>query len=299
MNPSSTVDDSRTCFNMLAPKIARTRLRLQSSFPILASVQTPEPFEPEDEVTVEPARPGPPRAPQPRLGGSSFWALGARLTWLSGLLLAVSAFTDWYAGSGDGITIAVTGWHTGTLGKLVFFIGLAHAFINTLMYLDADRRGFDYPVVPLHVNCYGNSLVRSQGGRLPLGEIGREPDPPAPSAAACFDLGRAIGRVLAPSPWRVALIASSSWSHAFLTRKNDWIYPDHTADRARLAELREGRFASWRELTREQLEDAGQHEMLNWITLAGAMAELDHKAEIIDFIETHVLNSNKCFAAWI
>jgi hypothetical protein len=125
MNPSSTVDDSRTCFNMLAPKIARTRLRLQSSFPILASVQTPEPFEPEDEVTVEPARPGPPRTPQPRLGGSSFWALGARLTWLSGLLLAVSAFTDWYAGSGDGITIAVTGWHTGTLGKLVFFIGLA------------------------------------------------------------------------------------------------------------------------------------------------------------------------------
>ena len=176
--------------------------------------------------------------------------------------------------------------------------GLAHAFINTLMYLDADRRGFDYPVVPLHVNCYGGSLVRSQGGRLPLGEVGREPDPPAPSAAACFDLGRAIARVLAPSPWRVALIASSSWSHAFLTRKNDWIYPDHANDRARLAELRERRTECWRELTREQLEDAGQHELLNWITLAGAMAELGHKAEIIDFVETHVLNSNKCFAAW-
>jgi hypothetical protein len=122
MNPSSTVDDSRTCFNMLASTIARTRLRLQSSFPILASVQTPEPFEPGDEMTVEPAGP---RAPQPRPAGSSFWVLGARLTWLSGLLLAVSAFTDWYAGSGDGITIGVTGWHTGTLGKLVFFIGLA------------------------------------------------------------------------------------------------------------------------------------------------------------------------------
>src|SRR5213079_2296085 len=39
--------------------------------------------------------------------------------------LAVSAFTDWYAGSGDGITIGVIGWHTGALGKLVFFIGLA------------------------------------------------------------------------------------------------------------------------------------------------------------------------------
>jgi len=57
--------------------------------------------------------------------GGGVWALGARLTWLSGLLLAVSAFTDWYAGSGDGITIGVIGWHTGALGKLVFFVGLA------------------------------------------------------------------------------------------------------------------------------------------------------------------------------
>ena len=63
--------------------------------------------------------------PGPRYG-DGFWGLGARLTWLSGLLLTVSAFTDWYAGSGgDGITYSVIGWHTGTLGKLVFFIGLA------------------------------------------------------------------------------------------------------------------------------------------------------------------------------
>jgi hypothetical protein len=88
-------------------------------------VQTPEPLEPDDAPTVEPAAPPPPvRRPQPQYGGG-FWALGSRLTWLGGLLLAVSAFTDWYAGSGDGITIGVIGWHTGTLGKLVFFIGLA------------------------------------------------------------------------------------------------------------------------------------------------------------------------------
>jgi hypothetical protein len=53
-------------------------------------------------------------------------ALGERATWVAGLVLSVSAFTDWYAGSGSiGPTIAVIGWHTGTLGKLVFFIGLA------------------------------------------------------------------------------------------------------------------------------------------------------------------------------
>ena len=57
-------------------------------------------------------------------GGAT--ALGERATWIAGLVLSISVFTDWYAGSGSvGPTIAVIGWHTGTLGKLVFFIGLA------------------------------------------------------------------------------------------------------------------------------------------------------------------------------
>jgi hypothetical protein len=51
--------------------------------------------------------------------------VGERLTWLSGLVLLLSSLMGWYVGSGDGLTIAVIGWHTGTLGKLVFFIGLA------------------------------------------------------------------------------------------------------------------------------------------------------------------------------
>lgn len=38
--------------------------------------------------------------------------------------------------------------------------------------------------------------------------------------------------------------------------------------------------------------------MLNWITLAGAMSELGRKVEIIDWVETYVMNSNKCFAAF-
>ena len=58
------------------------------------------------------------------LGGMT--TVGERATWVAGLALSISAFTDWYAGSGPvGPTIAVIGWHTGTLGKLVFFIGLA------------------------------------------------------------------------------------------------------------------------------------------------------------------------------
>jgi hypothetical protein len=41
-------------------------------------------------------------------------------------VLALSSFMGWYSGSSlEGPPVAVLGWHTGTLGKLVFFIGLA------------------------------------------------------------------------------------------------------------------------------------------------------------------------------
>ena len=63
--------------------------------------------------------------PVPERAGVGLWMLGARLTWVAGLVLAVSSFTGWYSGSGDGLTLSVTGWNTGTLGKLVFFVGLA------------------------------------------------------------------------------------------------------------------------------------------------------------------------------
>lgn len=47
-----------------------------------------------------------------------------RLTFLFGLLLSVSALTGWYSGEGEGTTVSVIGWHTGTIGKVVFFLGL-------------------------------------------------------------------------------------------------------------------------------------------------------------------------------
>jgi hypothetical protein len=47
---------------------------------------------------------------------------------------------DWYAGSGVGVKLAVIGWHTGVLGKLVFFIGLAVVLIVVLR-----EAGFELP----------------------------------------------------------------------------------------------------------------------------------------------------------
>jgi len=63
---------------------------------------------------------------EPRVG-RRFWTVGELTTVIAGLVLAISAFTDWYAGSesGGAFTLSVIGWHTGALGKLVFFVGLA------------------------------------------------------------------------------------------------------------------------------------------------------------------------------
>jgi hypothetical protein len=173
--------------------------------------------------------------------------------------------------------------------------GLGHAFANTLLFLDLDRTGFNYPILPVAVNCYGSSVIRNRGGGSQYSE---EPDPPSPSPSRCFALGQATARVLKESPWRVVLMASSSWSHAFLTEKNHWIYPDLEADRALLEHLRAGDYAKWRDTPLAQMEASGQQEVLNWVCLAGAMAELDYKANILDWVETWTFNAPKCLAVF-
>ena len=71
----------------------------------------------------EPGAPTPAGYLRPAAGG--LWAAGERVTWVSALVLMLSALMGWYSGSGDGVTLVVTGWHTGIIGKIVFFIGLA------------------------------------------------------------------------------------------------------------------------------------------------------------------------------
>lgn len=81
-------------------------------------------------------------------------SLGAELTWVSGLVLAVSSFTSWYSGSSvEGPTLSVTGWNSGTLGKLVFLVGLAVVCLAALR-----RFGLEFPAIapePLIVVALG------------------------------------------------------------------------------------------------------------------------------------------------
>jgi hypothetical protein len=98
---------------------------------------------------VEPSEPYPPDRPPPPVARESgrdallaipggIWAAGERVTALSGFVLMLSTFMGWYAGSGEGPTIAVIGWHTGAIGKLVFLLGLAVVVLVVLRELGIE-----------------------------------------------------------------------------------------------------------------------------------------------------------------
>lgn len=174
---------------------------------------------------------------------------------------------------------------------------LGHAFANGIFYLDYDRRGFDYPIVPFAINCYGRRVVVQRGGRPAFDRVLAEADldPPAPTPRRLFDLGAAIADIASASPWRVALLASSGWSHAFLTEKTHFLYPDTPADRRLYEALKAGDYRYWRDYPAAAIEESGQQEVLNWMCLAGALHSLDRIASETAFVDTWIFNSSKCF----
>jgi hypothetical protein len=87
-------------------------------------VESPDPL-PEAAYAPEDERPSP-------LLGSAVYGVGELLAWVAGLVLALSAFTGWYTGEGEGVNVAVLAWDTGMLGKLVFFIGVAAVALAVL-----------------------------------------------------------------------------------------------------------------------------------------------------------------------
>jgi hypothetical protein len=99
-------------------------------------VETPDLFDFDDPEQEEPA----PRSeetvrpPLPQLRPSGgIWSAGGRVAWVAGLVLMLSAFMSWYSGSSvEGPTLSVTGWNTGAIGKIVFFLGLLLVVIAIL-----------------------------------------------------------------------------------------------------------------------------------------------------------------------
>ena len=113
-----------------------------------------------------------------------------------------------------------------------------------------------------------------------------------------MEVGAATAKIMAKSPYKTVLMASSSWSHSFLTEKNYQLWPDVQADKTLYKALKVGDYDLWRNYQTEEIEDSGQHELLNWFCLMGAMEALNRKPSKSSFIETYAFVSCAVFAEY-
>jgi len=102
------------------------------------------------------------------------FALGAPLTWLGGTVLAVSSFTSWYSGNSvEGPTLSVTGWNSGTIGKLVFLVGAVVVCLAALR-----RFGLEFPsltpepLIVIALGALGVALVTIRLVSIPDSVVG-------------------------------------------------------------------------------------------------------------------------------
>ena len=110
------------------------------------------------------------------------------------------------------------------------------------------------PIVPVFVNTYY--------------------PPNVPSAARCYEFGRALRRAVEswPTPAKVAVIASGGLSHFVVDEELDHRVLDGIADRDA---------AILGSLSRDQLR-SGTSEILNWIVAAGALENL--APTVLDYV---------------
>jgi hypothetical protein len=83
-----------------------------------------------------------------------------------------------------------------------------------------------------------------------------------------------------------------------LSPTNGYLWPDHAADRLLFDALTRVDYDTWRKRLRKDIEQAGQHEMLNWMALMGAVETLNRRPVVHDYAETHFFMSDKCFVSY-
>ena len=135
---------------------------------------------------------------------------------------------------------------------------LGHTFAVPFEFVIGGR---NIPVVPIHTNVYL---------------------PPLPSAKRCAALGKAIADVIASRSERVAIIASGGMSHY----PGTWKYPqpEFEFDRWVIQELEKGNTDAVLELTSEQLDAAGNTELLPWAVMFGAIGNVP--GELVQYTPT-------------
>jgi hypothetical protein len=106
--------------------------------------------------------------------------------------------------------------------------------------------------------------------------------PPLPTARRCEQLGKAIAKVIASRPERVAVIASGGMSHF----PGTWKYPqpDFEFDYWAIAQMEKGNHGALLDLTSEQFDVVGNTEMLSWMIMFGMIG--DQPGELITYQPT-------------
>ncbi len=122
---------------------------------------------------------------------------------------------------------------------------LGHAFAAVYEWVIEKR---PIPVVPIFVNAYL---------------------PPLPSARRCAELGKAIAKVIAARPEKVAIVASGGMSHF----PGTWKYPkpDFDFDYWAISQMEKGNHDVLINMTNEQFDEVGNTEMLSWMIMFGAI----------------------------
>lgn len=100
--------------------------------------------------------------------------------------------------------------------------------------------------------------------------------PNQPTAARCFEFGRALARAIGswPQGGNVAVIASGGLTHFVI---------DESFDRCVLQALQNGDTAKLSSLP-ESMFQSGTSEIKNWIVVAGAMAEAGLAMQLVDYV---------------
>ena len=179
--------------------------------------------------------------------------------------------------------------------------GLAHAFLNTVLYLDYDRDRLPVPGRRLPGELLRPARDRPAGRARQPGPSARRGRPrSAVALAEAVHGGRRGGRAgharepLAGGAHRllelVARVPHRQEPPA-LSR-----HPEPTGGSTRRCAI--GDYDTWRDAPLAAIEASGQQEMLNWYMLAGAMEALGRKPDECEFVETWSFNSNKCFAVF-
>ncbi|MGH7389556.1 MAG: hypothetical protein ACREM3_08890 [Candidatus Rokuibacteriota bacterium] len=125
---------------------------------------------------------------------------------------------------------------------------LDHAFLSPVMTM---HPGGPPPLVPIWVNCFVA---------------------PQPTPRRCFGFGRHIARVVERGPWNVGIIATGGMSHFPELSFARVGQSDVAFDRKVLEWLEAGDHEALCRLTVKELHQTGEHELLNWLVAAGAVA---------------------------